>query len=147
MTDLLRRMSPDSRYLRYFRPVRSFTPADAARFVAVSHHRRGVGGQLVHELARRAADAGITHLTATVLAENWAVLGLIRRSGWEVTTTPDGPYADIVVHLPPELVGATDPGAAPCLTSPASDLPGRPRCPAARRGRFGRRLPAPAPYA
>ncbi len=139
MTDLIQRLSPQSRYLRYFRPVRSFSAADIARFVGVgpghlavgafdagvlvgvaqyfrserpdraevalevadSHHRRGLGTRLVHELARFAADAGITHFTATVLAENRPVLGLMRHSGWDIATIVDGPYADIVVSLPP----------------------------------------------
>ena len=140
MTDLLARMSPDSLYQRYFRLVRSFSPAVLARFVAVgpnhlavgafegdvlvgvaqyfrsstnpdhaevavevadSHHRRGVGSRLVRELARLAAGHGITHLTATVLAENRAVLGLMRGSGWDIASTPDGPYIDVVVTLPP----------------------------------------------
>lgn len=146
MTGLLDRMSAHSRYQRYFRLVRSFAPADIARFVAVSsnhlavgafdgtllvgvaqyfrlsecpdhaevalevadsHHRRRVGARLVDELARLAADAGITHFTATVLAENRPVLELMRHSGWHITTTPDGSYADVVVTLPPELVGAS----------------------------------------
>ena len=149
MSDLIQRLSPDSRYLRYFRPVRSFAPADIARFVADgpghravgafdagvlvgvaqyfrsdcadraevalevadSHHRRGVGARLVHELARLAAAAGVTHFTATVLAENRAVLGLIRRSGWDIVTTADGPYTDIVVGLPPEFANVA---AAQC---------------------------------
>ncbi|WP_323102260.1 GNAT family N-acetyltransferase [Intrasporangium sp. YIM S08009] len=157
MTDLLQRLSPQSRYLRYFRPVRSFAPADIARFVATSHghlavgafdagvlvgvaqyfrserpdraevalevadshHRRGLGARLVHELARLAAEAGITHFTATVLAENLAVLGLVRRSGWEVATTVDGPYTDIVVSLPSELVSAR----ATCQKSRAAERP------------------------
>ena len=145
MTDLLERLSPQSRYRRYFRLVRSFAPADIARFVAVSpghlavgafdgdvlvgaaqyfrssecpdhaevalevadsHHRRRVGARLVHELARLAADEGITHFTATVLAENRPVLELMRHSGWDIATTLDGSYADVVVTLPPELVGA-----------------------------------------
>jgi len=145
MTDLLERLSPQSRYRRYFRLVRSFAPADIARFVAVSpdhvavgafdgnllvgaaqyfrspecrdhaevavevadsHHRRRVGARLVHELARIAADEGITHFTATVLAENRPVLELMRHSGWHIATTPDGSYADVVVTLPSGLVGA-----------------------------------------
>jgi GNAT superfamily N-acetyltransferase len=144
MTDLHERLSPHSRYLRFFRLVRSLAPADIARFVAVSpshaavgafdgdvlvgaahyfrsehqnhaevaievadsHHRRRIGARLLHELAGLAAVRGITHLTATVLAENRPVLGLIRNSGWDIATTPDGAYADIVVTLPPELVGA-----------------------------------------
>ncbi len=139
MSDLHARLSPDSRYQRYFRLVRSLAPADIARFVTLSpdhlavgafdgdvlvgvaqyfrsaqrpdhaevavevadsHHRRGVGGRLVRELSRLAADDGITHFTASILADNRAVLGLIRHSGWDVATTQDGPYADVVVALP-----------------------------------------------
>ena len=48
--------------------------------------------------------SGITHFTATVLAENRAVLGLMQHSGWEIATTLDGPYADVVVTLPPRLM-------------------------------------------
>jgi len=138
VTDLLARMSPDSRYQRYFRLVRSFPPAVIARFVAVgpdhlavgafdggllvgtaqyfrsstcpdhaevavevadSHHRRGVGARLVGELARVAADHGITHLMATVLADNRPALALVRASGRDVVTTADGPYVDVVVSL------------------------------------------------
>jgi len=138
VADLLARMSPDSRYQRYFRLVRSFPPSVIARFVAAgpdhlavgafdggllvgtaqyfrsstcpdraevavevadSHHRRGVGARLVRELARVAADHGLTHLTATVLAGNRPALALVRASGWDVATTADGPYVDIVVSL------------------------------------------------
>lgn len=145
ITDLLQRLSPHSRYRRYFRLISSFAPADIARFVAItadhlavgafdgnllvgvaqyfrfsdrpehaevavevadSHHRRRVGARLVHELARLAADDGITHFTATVLAENRPVLELMRRSGWDIAATADGSYTDVVVTLPPELVGA-----------------------------------------
>ena len=120
LSDLHERLSPDSRYQRYFRLVRSLAPADIARFVAASpdhlavgafdgdvlvgvaqyfrsaqrpdhaevavevadsHHRRGVGARLVRELARHAADDGITHFTASVLADNRPVLGLMRHSG------------------------------------------------------------------
>ena len=152
MTDLLQRLSPQSCYQRYFRLVRSFAPADIARFVAVnpghlavgafdggdlvgaaqyfrssehpdhaevalevadSHHRRRIGARLVQELARLAAEVGITHFTATLLAENRAVLGLMRHSGWEITTTLDGTYADVVLTLPPQLVATAGRGAGP----------------------------------
>jgi RimJ/RimL family protein N-acetyltransferase len=147
MKDLLDRLSPHSLYLRYLRLVRSFTPAEIARFVATgpghlavgafdggvlvgaaqyfrssknpdqaevavevadSHQRHGVGAQLVHTLSMLAAGEGITHFTATVLAENRAVLGLMRHSGWRILTTEDGPYVDVVVTLPRvlERVGA-----------------------------------------
>lgn len=144
VTALLERLSPHSRYLRYFRLVRSFTAAEIARFVAVgpghlavgafdgdvlvgvaqyfrsstnpdraeiavevadSHQRRGVGAQLVHELSLLAASDGITRFTATVLADNRAVLGLMRHSGWRILTTEDGAYVDVVVTLPRDVVG------------------------------------------
>jgi GNAT superfamily N-acetyltransferase len=140
ITDLLERLSPHSRYQRYFRLLRSIPPADAERFVAAnpghlavgafdddvlvgaaqyfrsselpdhaevavevadSHHRRRVGARLVDELAQLATGEGITHFTATVLAENRPVLGLIRHTGWNITTTRDGIYTDVVVALPP----------------------------------------------
>ncbi|MFL6078511.1 MAG: GNAT family N-acetyltransferase [Ornithinibacter sp.] len=136
---LLERLSPNSRYRRYFRLLGSLAPAEVARFVAVSrdhraigafdddelvgmaqyfrsadradvaevavevadsHHRRGLGARLVRRLARSAVDDGITHFTATVLADNRPVLELMRHSGWKITTTPEGPYADVVVTLP-----------------------------------------------
>lgn len=138
MAGLLQRLSPESRYWRFLRLVRSFTEADAARLVAEgphhlavgafagqvligaahyfrpskrsecaevavevadSHHRRGVGAGLLEELARLAADSGITSLTATILTENHAVLDLIRHSGWGIDITPDGAYADLVITL------------------------------------------------
>ena len=34
------------------------------------------------------------------------MLELMRHSGWHIKTTPDRSYADVVVALPPELVGA-----------------------------------------
>jgi RimJ/RimL family protein N-acetyltransferase len=140
MKDLLERLSPHSRYLRYLRLVRSFTAAETALFVAAGpghlavgafhgdvlvgvaqyfrsskcpdraeiavevaddHQRHGIGALLVHELARHAAHDGITHFTATVLAENRAVLALMRHSGWHILTTADGPYLDVVVAVPP----------------------------------------------
>jgi GNAT superfamily N-acetyltransferase len=162
VADLHERLSPDSRYQRYFRLVSSLSPAELARLVAVgpghlavgafdgdalvgvaqyfrsatdpnraevavevadSHHRRGVGARLVRELARLAAGAGITHFTATVLAENRPVLALIRHSGGDVSTTLDGPYTDVVVTLPAGLVHQVGCREARQAAGPAS-LPG-----------------------
>jgi len=149
LAQLLERLSPDSRYQRYLRLVRSLAPADLARFVAVSpdhlavgafdddvlvgvaqyfrsakrpdaaevalevadsHHRRRVAARMVTELARLAVAGGITHFTATVFAENRPVLGLMRHSGWDILTTLDGPYADVVVTLPVGLAAEPDGG-------------------------------------
>ena len=151
MNALLQRLSPQSRYRRYFRFMSSIPPADVARFVAVSrnhmavgafdngvlvgaaqyfrstarpdhaeatvevadsHQRRRVGTRLAVELARLAAHEGITHFTATVLTENRPVLGLMRHSGWDMATTLDGAYAEVVVTLPRDqcLPDSTSPG-------------------------------------
>ena len=91
---------------QYFRHSARPAQAEVALEVADSHHRRGVGARLVRELARLAAGEGITHFTATVLAENRPVLELMRHSGWQIATTPDGIYNDVVVTLSPELLGA-----------------------------------------
>ncbi|MDN5857303.1 MAG: GNAT family N-acetyltransferase [Pseudonocardia sp.] len=55
-------------------------PAEAELAVAVvdAWHRRGVGRRLVTAIARRAQDAGVRRLTARVLPENTAALGLFR---------------------------------------------------------------------
>ena len=85
----------------YFRSAAHPDHAEVALEVADSHHRRRVGARLAQEVARLAVEVGITHFTATVLAENRAVLGLMRHSGWEIETTLDGSYADVVMTLPP----------------------------------------------
>ena len=92
---------------QYFRSAQRPDHAEVAVEVADSHHRRRVGTRLVLELSRLAADDGITHFTASVLADNRPVLGLMRHSGWDVATTLDGPYAEVVVTLPTALAGAT----------------------------------------
>jgi GNAT superfamily N-acetyltransferase len=145
MADLVDRMSPHSRYLRYFRLMSSFPPSDIERFVAAgphhravgafddgalvgvaqyfrsatwpghaeialevadTHHRRGVGTALVETLARIAVDEGITHVTATVLSANRALLAMVQRMGWQTVVTLDGCYADLVATLPHQQVEA-----------------------------------------
>jgi GNAT superfamily N-acetyltransferase len=85
---------------QFFRSSKAPSHAEVAVEVADSHHRRQVAGRLVHELARHATDVGITHFTATVLSENRPVLALIRSTGWQTTTTPDGAYTEVVLTLP-----------------------------------------------
>ena len=102
---------------QYFRSLECPDQAEIAVEVADSHHRHGVGALLVKALAPLAAHDGITHFTATVLAENRAVLGLIRHSGWHILTTEDGPYVDVVVALPLELVGAGPRGPTTCRSA------------------------------
>lgn len=85
---------------QFFRSSKAPSRAEVAVEVADSHHGRGVATRVVHELARHATDVGITHFTATVLSENRPVLALIRSTGWPTTTTPDGPYTEVVLTLP-----------------------------------------------
>ena len=85
---------------QFFRSSKAPSHAEVAVEVADSHHGRGVATRVVHELARHATDVGITHFTATVLSENRPVLALIRSTGWPTTTTPDGPYTEVVLTLP-----------------------------------------------
>jgi GNAT superfamily N-acetyltransferase len=59
--------------------------AEVAIEVADTLHRQGIGRLLLNALGRRAAELGITQLTADVLAENTAALGLFR------SVFPDGP--------------------------------------------------------
>ena len=55
------------------------TVAEPALAVVDSHHRRGLGTALLEVLARSAYDRGITTWRAYVLAENVAMLSLLRR--------------------------------------------------------------------
>ena len=87
---------------QYFRSSTCPHQAEVALEVADSHHRRGLGARLVGALARLAAHEGITHLTATVLAENRPVLRLMRQAGRHISATPSGPYVEVVVTLPAE---------------------------------------------
>jgi len=43
LSELLERMSPESRYQRYFRPVRAFRPAEITRFVTLGRDHVAVG--------------------------------------------------------------------------------------------------------
>ena len=150
MADLVDRMSPHSRYLRYFRLMSSFPPSDIERFVAAgthhravgafddgdlvgvaqyfrsaacpdqaeialeiadSHHRRGIGTALVETLARIAVYEGITHVTATILSANRALLAMVQSIGWELVVTRDGCYADLVATLPRQHLEAVADGS------------------------------------
>ena len=55
--------------------------AEVAATVLDDWQRRGLGGQLLHELALRARRAGVEQLVAMVAAENPAVIHALRRAG------------------------------------------------------------------
>jgi GNAT superfamily N-acetyltransferase len=79
----------------YFRSREDPSEAEIAAEVIDGYQGKGIGSCLLHELARLARPRGITHFSATVLAENTAALGLVRNSGWPSVTRQDGPVLDI----------------------------------------------------
>lgn len=66
---------------RYVRDRDDPTTADLAITVADDWHGRGLGSGLLALLGHRASEAGIHHFTADMLAENRAVLALVRAAG------------------------------------------------------------------
>jgi RimJ/RimL family protein N-acetyltransferase len=66
---------------RFIRDADDPRRAELAVTVGDSWQRRGLGTLLLRRLARMAADVGVRHFTADVLAENRATLDLLRRLG------------------------------------------------------------------
>lgn len=94
----------------YFRSLDDPTQAEIAVEVDDAHHRRGLGACLLGELARIARRSGITHFTATVLAENDAVISLLNQSRWPRVSRYDGPELTITMALSQSLpIGGTVP--------------------------------------
>jgi len=71
---------------RFIRNPREPDQAEVAVTVIDSWQRRGLGTALLRELAQRAAEEGITHFTAEILAENQPMLTLAHRLGPAETT-------------------------------------------------------------
>lgn len=83
--------------------VRSHDRPDAAEIavtIADSWQRRGVGAQLLHRLADRARQEGISRLTADILSDNRAMLALLRQLG-HVSVEPDGTTTAATIVLDP----------------------------------------------
>lgn len=74
---------------RYVRDSRDPTTADLAITVADDWHRQGLGSGLLTRLSGHASAVGIHHFTANMLADNRAVLALVRAAGG-VRTTDSG---------------------------------------------------------
>ena len=74
--------------------------AEAALTVIDSWQQRGLGTALLRELARRAAEEGIRHFTAEILAENRPMLNLARRLG-PAETASRGTTVSARIDLPP----------------------------------------------
>ena len=66
---------------RFIRNPREPDRAEVAVTVVDSWQRRGLGTALLRELAQRAAEEGIRHFTAEILAENRPMLTLAHRLG------------------------------------------------------------------
>jgi RimJ/RimL family protein N-acetyltransferase len=71
---------------RFIRNPREPDQAEVAVTVIDSWQRRGLGTALLRELAQRAAEEGIRHFTAEILAENRPMLTLAHRLGLAETT-------------------------------------------------------------
>jgi GNAT superfamily N-acetyltransferase len=71
--------------------------ADIAAEVADARQNGGIGTDLVHRLARRAAAVGIGRFTATVLSETGLRRSLVRR-GWRVVEA-EGPSATLEIDV------------------------------------------------
>lgn len=69
----------------------SCEPLDAEVGLVVddSCQRQGLGMQLLGVLEEHAARAGLATLSGFVLADNWPMLGLLARLGWEFITDYD----------------------------------------------------------
>jgi GNAT superfamily N-acetyltransferase len=75
------------------------TEAELAIAVVDAWHRRGVGRRLVTAIAERALGTGIRRLTARVLPENTAALGLLRATFPVCLVRPDDDAIVLVALL------------------------------------------------
>jgi RimJ/RimL family protein N-acetyltransferase len=81
---------------RYVRHPDATTEADLALAVVDEWHERGLATALLARLAERARQEGVRRFRVDVLADNTAVLALLRRSGLVVDDT-DGQI--VIGHL------------------------------------------------
>jgi GNAT superfamily N-acetyltransferase len=82
--------------------------AELAVEVVDACHRRGVGTALVRALRERAVALGYDTLVAEVLAENGAMLGLLRREFPARWVRGNGPAVTVVCPLTPDAIVVTD---------------------------------------
>jgi len=85
---------------RFIRDPAEPDQAEVAVTVADSWQQRGLGTVLLRELAQRAAEEGIQHFTAEILAENRPMLTLAQRLG-PAETASRGSTVSARIDLPP----------------------------------------------
>ncbi len=103
---------------RYDRPAEDPSTAEFAVLVEDAWQGVGLGRQLLAELTELAARRGVRRLTATVQADNAAVVGLIRRLLPGSTFTPDSGLYDVSSPLPGVAeADSADPRGADLLMS------------------------------
>ncbi len=89
---------------RFIRNPEEPDQAEVAVTVIDSWQQRGLGTALLRELAQRAAEEGIRHFTAEILAENRPMLTLARRLG-PAETASHGTTVSARIDLPPGGAG------------------------------------------
>lgn len=144
MLDAFDRLSPESRYRRFFSPTPSLNAEQLRFFTSVDHHRhealvavdpqggeglgvarfirsaddpetaevavavvdewqgRGLGTELLHELAARAREEGVERFSASVLIGNEPMLELLRELGDAHVTEVGQGVLELVTELPPD---------------------------------------------
>jgi GNAT superfamily N-acetyltransferase len=88
---------------RYVRERERPHVAEAAVVVVDAWQGRGLGGKLLRRLCARAAENRIRVFSASLFAENEAMLALFERLGTVSVIRRDGPVIEIHVELPLEL--------------------------------------------
>jgi ribosomal protein S18 acetylase RimI-like enzyme len=84
---------------RFIRSDTDPASAELAIVVADDWQRRGVGFQLLRTLLRRAREEDVTTISAEVLTDNSALLGLLRHFG-SVDTVVSGSTTTATLRLP-----------------------------------------------
>lgn len=80
--------------------------AEIAFAIVDDHQGLGLGTLLLRHLAAIAVDAGIVTFIADVLADNAAMLGVFRHSGFPMTTKRDGSELHLTLALVPRRAGS-----------------------------------------
>jgi len=92
---------------RFVRSTDDPTVAEVAVAVTDSWQRRGLGTALLVELAARAREEGVEHFSALVLAENDAIIELLRRLGDVQVTGRSSGVVELLMDLPDEGIPET----------------------------------------